>query len=413
MTVVIRGARIWDGVGDRASSGPRCIVVEEGRIARIEPDAEPGRAADTESVGATTQIDLSGHFLMPGLIDAHVHMGLDPAIKTPAEQLAVSADERRARMDERAWAMAAAGITTARDLGWGDYSELDLRDRIARGEVPGPRLVCAGQPLTRPDGHCHFWGGGADDAAAQLAVVERQLEHGVDWIKVMATGGVFTPGSDARSAQFGEAEITAVCRRAAEAGRLVAAHCHGSTGIRNAARGGVRTIEHCSFAGKQGFGADFDATVVADLVDANAWVSPTVNLGWGRRLTDEHGRMTAFFERMSEVMHALRRAGVPLIASTDAGIPGVAHHRLAEGLLAFQRFAGLSSVDLLRSATSTSAEGLGLANTIGRVAEGFEADLMAVRRDPTLDPTTLLAPAWVMTRGRVVPELPPPAPPNP
>lgn len=407
MKLLIRGVRIWDGTADRVTRTPRRILVDDGRIARISPDRGgpvPARAVAAQGVGEV--VDLTGCIVMPGLIDAHVHMGLDPALATPAEQLAVPPDERRTRMAERAWSMAAAGITTARDLGWGDYAELELRDRIARAELPGPRLLCAGQPLTRPEGHCHFWGGGAEDPAAQRAVVDRQLARGVDWIKVMATGGVFTPGSDARSPQFDENEIRAVCRRAAEAGRPVAAHCHGTSGIRNAARGGVRTIEHCSFAGERGFGADLDASVVRELAEAGAWVSPTVNLGWGRRMVDGRGRPSDFFERMAEVMHRLRHAGVPLIASTDAGIPGVAHHRLVEGLLAFQRFAALSNPDLLRTATSASADGLRLGDVTGRVAVGLEADLLAVRRDPTLDPTTLLAPVWVMTRGRVVPAMP-------
>jgi len=408
VTTVIRGARIWDGVSAGVSPTPCRIVVEGGRITALEPEGPATAITVTEKpvTERPGEIDLAGRFVMPGLIDAHVHLGLDPEIKTPAEQLAVPASKRRSAMAARARGMVEAGITTARDLGGGDFMELELRDRIAAGQAMGPRMLCAGQPLTRPDGHCHFWGGGADTAEAQRAVVDRQLAHGVDWIKVMATGGVFTPGSDVRSAQFDEAELAAVCHQAHAAGLSVAAHCHGTAGIRNAARGGVRTIEHCSFAAKTGFGADFDMNAVDDLVQHEAIVSPTVNLGWGRRLTNEQGRPSVFFERMSEVMHQLRAAGVPLIASSDAGIPGVAHHRLAEGLLAFQRFAGFSNVELLRTATSESAGGLGIEDRTGRVAVGLEADLIAVARDPTLDPTTLLAPVWVMARGRVVERTP-------
>ena len=391
MSIVIRGARVWDGESAEASAGPCRIVVRGDRIEAVDRDVPVVGSASSVEPAGEEDIDLDGCFVMPGLIDAHVHLGLDPEIMTPAEQLAVPADVRRAAMATRARAMLEAGITTARDLGGGDYMELDLRDRIASGEAVGPRVLCAGQPLTRPQGHCHFWGGGADTAEAQREVVERQIAHGVDWIKVMATGGVFTPGSDVRSAQFDRSELEAICRQAGAAGRSVAAHCHGTAGIRNAALGGVRTIEHCSFAAKEGFGADFDASVVDDLACRSAFVSPTVNLGWGRRVTDEKGSPSAFFDRMSEVMHRLRHAGVPLIASTDAGIPGVAHHRLAEGLLAFQRFAGLSNVELLQTATSVSARGLGLEDVTGRVAAGLEADLIAVARDPTLDPTTLLA----------------------
>jgi len=389
---ILRGARVWDGAADHVSDAPRQIVVEAGRITAI--------GASTR--GDDGAIDLEGLFVVPGLIDAHVHLGLDPVIATPDAQLAVPEHDRRLSMLGRARAMVTAGITTARDLGGGDFSELALRDAVADGRVPGPRILCAGQPLTRPDGHCHFWGGGASSPEEQRAVITRQIDHGVDWIKVMATGGVFTKGSSVRDAQFGETEIAAVCAQADAAGLAVAAHCHGTVGIRNAARGGVATIEHCSFAGEQGFGSDFDADVVDDIARAGAAVSPTMNLGWGRRLTDAEGRPTAFFGHMSEVMRALRAAGVALIASTDAGIPGVAHHRLVEGLLAFQRFTAFTPVELLRSATSASAAALGLGDETGRVAPGFAADLVAVRSDPTIDPTTLLDPVFVMARGRIV-----------
>ena len=375
---MITGARVWDGVAERPTPTPQRIVVRSGRIASVGPAPPPGEPV---AGGDAQQVDLAGHFVMPGLIDAHVHLGLDPTIKIPDEQLAVGEAERRTRMADRAMAMVRAGITTARDLGGGDFMELALRDAIACGDAVGPRVLCAGQPLTRPAGHCHFWGGGAADLEAAMAVVERQLEHGVDWVKVMATGGVFTKGSSVRDAQFDERELTAVCERARRGGRWVAAHCHGTSGIRNAARGGVRTIEHCSFAGEPGFGSDLDPEVVSEIADRGAWVSPTVNLGWGARVTGAEGRPTAFFERMSAVMHGLREAGVPLIASTDAGIPGVAHHRLAEGLLAFQRFAGLGAVELLRTATSGSASGW-------NASAGSASSNSPVCRSPAITSTT-------------------------
>ncbi len=405
-SVTLCGATVWDGVGDRPTPEPRRVRVEQGRIAAVEAESHaPGGA----SPGDGETVDLGGLFLMPGLIDAHVHLGLDPTIRTPDEQLAVAETDRRLRAIGRARAMAEAGITTARDLGGGDYLELDLRDGIAEGRVVGPRVLCAGQPLTRPDGHCHFWGGGAATPEQARTVVARQLDRGVDWVKVMATGGVFTKGTSVRDTQFDADELTAVCAQAKAAGRSVAAHCHGTAGIRNAAVGGVRTIEHCSFVGDQGFGSDLDADVVAEIARAGAIVSPTMNLGWGRRLTDADGRATDFFTRMSAAMRALRQAGVPLIASTDAGIPGVAHHRLAEGLLAFQRYAAFTPVELLRTATSGAADALGLGRATGRIAPGLAADCIAVRRDPTVDPTTLLDPVFVMTRGRIVKQATPQA----
>jgi len=163
----------------------------------------------------------------------------------------------------------------------------------------------------------------------------------------------------------------------------------------------VRTIEHCSFAGSGGFGTDYQAGVVQTLATAPTWVSPTVNAGWARRQEHE-GEPTDFFRRMSGVLGQLVAAGVPLIASTDAGIPGVAHHRLVEGLLALASYARLDGERLLRAATVEAAHALGLASETGQLVPGLAADILVVQDDPMRDPSTLLRPVAVFSQGRHV-----------
>jgi len=337
---------------------------------------------------------------IPGLIDAHVHMDLDPHLRSPDDQFTASRVDRDLRMVARAADMVRAGITTARDLGGGEWRELALRDAIARGELPGPRLVCAGQPLTIAEGHCHFWGGVAETHEEQAEVVRRQLEHGVDWVKVMATGGYFTKGSGVDRAQFSADEIAQAVSLGAEAGLETAAHCHGKAGIFNAARAGVRTIEHCSFASDRGYGADYDASVVAEVAAQGAWVSPTINGNWLGRMERE-GKPTSFFRNMQRVLSELRAAGIPLLASTDAGIPGVFHHGLSAGLRAFAKYAEISPLEVLRSATRDSALGLGLEGVCGRLAEGLSADVLVLPGDPLADLTQLEEPLAVIAAGRV------------
>jgi imidazolonepropionase-like amidohydrolase len=256
--------------------------------------------------------------------------------------------------------------------------------------------------VTTPGGHCHFWGGEADGPEQVREVIGRQLAHGVDWIKVMATGGVFTKGTSPRAAQFDATELGVVVAAAREAGRSVAAHCHGTDGIRNAALAGVRTIEHCSFAGDTGFGTGLEVDVVDAVARAGAWVSPTVNAGWGRRI-EQAGRPSRFFLRMARVLGALERGGVPLIASTDAGIPGVLHHHLPLALPGFARYAGLSPVRTLRAATSESARALGIDDETGSIRPGLAADLLVVDGHPLEDLTVLQNAGLVVARGRVVP----------
>lgn len=379
MTTVWSGVRLWDGVADGYLDAD-CIAVDGGVIAGI------GRGWRGE--------DASGLTVVPGLIDAHVHMVLDPALTSAMAQIAETDDEIRAKMPARAEAMVRAGITTARDLGGGAWLELELRDRIAAGELPGPRLVCAGQPVTSPGGHCHFWGGEAAGAEAAEAVIERQRKAGVDLIKLMATGGNLTPASRPSDAQFDAGEARAIVAAAARRGFGVAAHCHGTSGIRNAARAGVRTIEHCSWLGADGKRGAFDPGAAAEISRRGIWVSPTVNAGWAR-----FGE--GFATVVTEGFRAMKKQGIALVASTDAGIPNVRHHDLARALPVFARLAELSPLETLRAATSDCAEAVGLGAVTGTLREGFAADLLFVRGDPLADLGALQGPPRVVARGRV------------
>jgi imidazolonepropionase-like amidohydrolase len=391
LTRVVAGVRLWNGHSARADEGPLAIRIEGDRIAAIGREAELAAGASVLSFPGCTAL--------PGLIDAHVHVELDPAGPPPELQAAAPAQRVLAEMERRARAMLAAGVTTARDLGGRDWLALELRERIASGLVEGPRLVCAGQPITSRGGHTHFWGGEAAGVAGIRAVVRRQIERGADWIKVMATGGMLTPGTQVAQAQFSKAELAALVEAAAERGRFVAAHCHGTEGIRRAAGARVRTVEHCSFAGDQGFGSDLDLRAVDALAGSGAWVSPTINAGWRRFLGGE-GERGRFGERMGACLAALRAAGVPLVASTDAGIPRVEHHRLAEALAVMAALGGMSPVEALRAATSESARALGLEAETGALRPGLAADVLVVEGDPLADLGALLAPRLVIARGR-------------
>jgi imidazolonepropionase-like amidohydrolase len=386
MALELTGLRIWDGVSDALRPGLGELFVSGERLSdRGAPEAR--------------RIDLRGAVALPGLCDAHVHLELDPAWGAPPPP---DGEDVVPAMADRARSMVEAGITTARDLGGGPhFRTLALRDRIARGEVPGPRLLCAGQPVTSPQGHCWFWGGQASGADEMRAVVRRQVEAGTDWIKIMATGGVLTKGTTPALSQFSQEELEAAVAEARAHGRPVAAHCHGTEGVQRAARAGVRTIEHCSFADESGFGGAQDPEVIGDIVRAGAWVSPTVNVNFAR-FYREDGTPGKFASRMSELYGKLRAAGAPFIASTDAGIPNVAHHRLPEGLAVFARMAGATPVETLRTATSDAARCLGLERETGRLAKGLAADVLVVDGNPLEDLSALLRPVLVIARGRVV-----------
>ena len=383
------GVRIWDGSSDAYLTDADAVRVEDGRIAAVGL-----RAA---LLAGSTERNLAGTTLVPGLIDAHVHLCLNPEIRNAAAQGQETDDELRAAMAARCAAMVRAGITTARDLGGGRWLELEIRDRIGDGELIGPRLLCSGQPITSIKGHCHFWGGEAADLDAAMVVLARQVEKGADLIKVMATGGNLTVGTDPAAAQFPVEVLVAIVSEARRRGLHVAAHCHGTPGIRAAAAAAVTTIEHCSWVGPAGWGVDYDAEVAADIAARGIWVSPTINAGWKRNI----GRAD-FEARVRENYQRMAAAGVRLIASTDAGIPNVWHHHLPQALPVFSHFARLSPLATLRAATAHCAEAIGLGAVTGRVAVGFAADLLFVEGDPLADLDALARPVLVVARGREI-----------
>lgn len=372
-----RNLRYWNGTGEELRDED--IHVNEGLFSQI------GNGKETE--------DLSGCFAIPGLIDAHVHLCLDPELKDPMKQTDAGPEAIKSDIRVRARAMLEAGITTARDLGGGEYLELDIRDEIDRGETPGPRLVCSGQPITSVGGHCHFWGGEAASCDDAIDVLKRQHERGVDLIKVMATGGNITAGSKPIDSQFDDDTIVEIVNVAAKHGYHVAAHCHGTNGIRQAAVAGVTTVEHCSWVGEAGWGKAIDDEVIAQLVANNVWVSPTINAGWGRF------KDPGFVSMIHENYRKMKQAGVRLIASTDAGIPNVFHHHLPRALPIFAGFAELSATEVLRTATVDCAQAIGLGAITGKIEPGYSADFVVYDRDPLTDMSVLETPRLVVSRG--------------
>jgi imidazolonepropionase-like amidohydrolase len=383
---ILTDLRIWDGEHRLEAD----TVVLTGR--RIEALCDKTALSSAESRMARS---MAGMTALPGLMDAHVHMVLDPNRSSPP-----GADETPdpAAMRERAAMMVRAGITTARDLGGGAWLEVELRNAIERGESLGPRLLCSGQPVTCTGGHCHFWGGEAANAAAAKVVIDRQVAHQVDLVKVMATGGRFTRGSKPGAPQFELPVLSEIVDYARDKGLNVAAHCHGTPGIDAAVRAGVHSIEHCSWVGDSGWASDYQVGVVEAMLERRTWVSPTINAGWQRMLDANNQTLT----RMRAALVDMRAHGVPFMASTDAGIPGVFHHELPKALVVYGRVAELSNEQVLRAATSDAARGLGVEQQTGRLAAGFDADLLVVDGDPLQNIDALGRPVGVWARGVVV-----------
>ena len=387
--LALRAERLFDGVSAATIARP-LVLIEDGRIARV------GQQDATPLPDGIATIDLPGATLMPGLIDCHVHLIFDGSAEPVPHLLAENDHHALLRMTAHAAAMLNAGITTARDLGCRSHLDLDVRQAIAEGTIPGPRLLCVGKPITTTGGHCHFLGGEADGELAVRQAVRREHRAGVDWIKIFATGGHMTPGSNPYEAQYSVDELRAAREEAHRLGHGIAAHCHGTEGVRRAVAAEVDTLEHCSFQ-KPG-GLDLDEPTIDAIVRKGIYVSPTLSAN----LLRDTPQNQAFRESAALRLSTLYRAGARMIASTDCGIPNTPHTTLPRVLPMLATLAGMPPIEVLRAATSRAAEALRVADVTGSIAPGLAADLIAVPGDPLDDLSLLSRATFVMKDGAVV-----------
>jgi len=341
---------------------------------------------------ALPRTDYPGLTIMPGLIDSHVHLGFDGGPNPAARMRAETDEQQLVLMLRNARDLLGVGVTTARDLGSRAYLAVVVRDAIAAGLARGPRMVVAGPPVTVTGGHCWFMGGEADSEDDLRRIVRTHHKHGADLIKVMATGGFMTTGSAPWYAQFTAAELALIVAEARRVDMPVAAHAHGLEGMRRAVEAGVTTIEHCSWVTETNE-RQFDERLAAQMAERGIVVCPTINVN-APYVTELTGIT------VGENVTKMQAVGVRFIAGTDAGIDNTPHHQYAGGLAALVTLLGLRSADVIAMATTEAAAVLGVGAVTGRLAPGYEADLIVVDGDPLTDITALARLRRVIARGR-------------
>ena len=385
-----RAARMFDGVGTTTLADP-LVVVEDGRITSVAFGPRTAGPPDAELV------DLPGATLLPGLVDAHVHLAFDAGPDSVGALADRDDDAVLDAMAVAARAQLAAGVTTVRDLGDRDYLTLRLRERSG----PLPTIAAAGPPITSPGGHCHFLGGEAVQGIDGVrAAVREHAARGVDVIKVMASGGNLTPGSDVLTAQFSPEELAALVAEAHRHGLPVTAHAHALPSIDAAVAAGVDGLEHCTFMTADGVVTPED--LVARIVARRIAVSGTLGIVPCPGAPGPPPDMLRHLPAMMAAHARLIALGALYVVGTDAGIgPIKPHGVLPHGLRDLTRL-GMTPADALRSGTSTAAQVCGLGDRKGRIAPGFDADLLAVDGDPLADLTVLQHPLAVLAGGRRV-----------
>lgn len=369
-------------------AGPLLVLISDGTIV----DVDTSGAAPPDGVPV---VDCGGATLLPGLIDSHTHLCWEPSAD-PLKQFATDDDESLLARARRAAASAlAAGVTMVRDLGDRSYVGVRLRQEFAGCPGAGPEILAAGPPITRSKGHCYFLGGEADEPAALAAAVDERAARGVDVVKVMATGGYYTPGWAMHESQYTEDELRLVADRAHTQGLPVTAHAHGVGGIVAALRAGLDGIEHATF-------------VTAELISRGDWavVDQLAAAGIVVGATEAHRPDVAVAPVVAQLVETWRttylemfRRGVRLAICSDAGIRlGRPHDVLPYGAVSFAGL-GMSNADALRAVTEQPAAACGLAERKGRLAKGFDADLVAFDGHPLFDITALLRPVEVIRAG--------------
>lgn len=391
----LTNVRLIDGTGAEPREGVT-LTVRGGRIAEVGPgDAAPA-SGDSET------IDLQGRTLLPGLINAHIHIMFDasgdPINLAVREGLAKTLLKGVRHGDQ----MLRAGITTARDLGGYEYGELALRDAFAAGTLPGPRLICAGMLITMTGGHGWQLGTEVDGPDEVSKAVRENIKRGADCIKLMATGGVLTAGVEPGASQLSEEELRAGIEEAHKASRRTASHAQGTEGIKSAIRAGIDTIEHGIF---------LDDEAIEMMVERGVVFVPTLAAPYQIVQAGEAKGVPSYaVEKSLRVMDAHRQsfewamsAGVTIAAGNDGGTPFNPSHDLVTELRLMVEY-GMNPLGAIRAATHGSARALGISEETGTVQSNKQADLLVLEAgaDPLADITALSRVSMVVKGGKVV-----------
>lgn len=368
MTIAIHHTRLIDGSG--AAFDQATVLIRGAKIVAAGP------SRDIAIPKGSTRIDGRGLTIIPGLIDCHVHLclGGEPDVvatvesESPSYTLLKSA--RHAKMTIE------AGFTTVRDVGSRDHSIFTLKRAIESGIMPGPRIVGAGLAICMIGGHARFIGQEVAGAEKVRQAVEAQIAAGAEVIKVIASGGVLTPGTSPDQAQMTREELTAAVHAARRAEKKVAAHAHGASGMKNAIQAGVHSIEHATLL-------DDDA---GELMKRHGvYMVPTLSAlattaasrpgcGIPESALDKAKSMTKRHQASFKKAH---RSGILIAMGTDAGTPFNYHGDNAQELERMVAL-GMSPMEAIVASTAGAARLIGIQDSVGTLAKGMQADLVVI-----------------------------------
>ena len=381
MPTVLEKMTLIDGLGQCLPDA--VMVFENNQIAAAGPRGQVNIPEDA------VRHDLSGKFVMPGLIDAHIHLDMHGMADTCHESLV----EDKLRTLRAAREMAntlRSGITTVRNAGSANYIDIAVKRAVEEGLIPGPRILASGRIICMLSAGSEYFKGlyrEADGVDENRRAAREQIKEGADVLKVMATGAIMNPGGIPGAAQLDVDEIRAVVNEGQKAGKHTAAHAHGAQGIKNAVRAGVRTIEHGTLADAEALKMMADSGVyLISTLSSNYWMcnndSEEICQQIPRFMSDKANDVARI--RLENLQHAIA-AGVSVIMGTDAGTPYNFHGKNAMELIQYVKNGLMDPMEAIIAATSRAAKALGLEDRVGSLTPGKLADCIVVHQNPIDD----------------------------
>jgi len=372
VTIAIHQVCLIDGTGDLHDNAT--VLVRGTKILAAGPSNE------VRIPKGAVRIDGRGLSMIPGLIDCHVHLclGGEPDVvgtldsEQPSYTLLKSATHAKATVE--------AGFTTVRDVGSRDHSIFTLKQAIDSGLLPGPRIVGAGLVICMIGGHARFIGQEVEGTEQVRRVVAEQVAAGAGVIKIIASGGVLTPGTSPDEAQMTMEELAAAVDAAQQAGKRVAAHAHGAAGMKNAIHAGVRSIEHATLLDEESgalmkrYGVYMVPTLSA--LATTAACRPGCGIPEGVL-----AKAKSITKRHQASFKAAHQSGIAIAMGTDAGTPFNYHGENAQELERMVAF-GMTPMEAIVASTATAAQLIGIQDSVGTLTKGREADLVILKGNP-------------------------------
>lgn len=390
MATIFHNCRLIDGVSDEAREA--CdIIIEGDRIAAIENTRD-------WSAGEHNLIPTAGLTLLPGLIDCHAHYTIDPRMADPFGTAQRESDAMTSlRAARNAREALHAGVTTTREAGAPRQLNFALRDAIAAGLIPGPRILAPGCAITITGGHGMMFGVEADGMDALQRAVRTQMRDGADVVKIVSSEAAMLTSGAAACEELSQAELDMLVSEAHRRGLKIFSHAQSSTSVVRSARAGVDSVEHAFLA---------DPAALSVLKECGTTLVPTLAV---TAITLENPELSPSYRARMEAIRQQHwasceeaiRQGVNVVPGTDCGVPGILPSVLwREICLLHER--GLSRGNALRAATSRAAALLGVDAQVGTIEPGKQADLILVVGDPLTRLESLSQVHLVMQRGRIV-----------